>query len=490
MHTARSVVKNTSFLLLGRVVSIGLGFVYFAALARYIHAAGLGKIAIAMSLVSLLTLLVNFGLSQVIIRDVASDKAKARLYVSNSLFLRGAFSIVFVFTLIIITRIANYPSDTILIIYIYAIAYIFDNITDLTFSIFNAFEKMEYITAIETGRDIINIVLSLGAIYLHTSLIVIVLISALANLFKLAVSWFVLRWKFTKPSFHLDTQLCRRLLITALPFAALVVLNSISGRINTVILSFYRAEAEVGWFSAANIPIGYLLFLPAVFLQAIFPVFARFHSSSKTSLQLAYRSSFKYLLLLGVPLCIGTLITSDQIISLIYGQGFGNAALSLRILALPLFWMFSYANGGLLNATGGQKLSATLAGIGASINVFLALWLIPSHGYIGASVATVVPGIIFFVPLTLICHRRVEIGVPYALAAKILISALCLGIATFYALKVHVNLFITVFLIAPIIYVLCLLALRAIGRQDIDLLVSLVKGRGRSIPDVKIPARG
>jgi O-antigen/teichoic acid export membrane protein len=489
MHTAKSVAKNASFLLLGRVISIGLGLVYYASLARYIHAAGLGKIAIATSLVSLLTLLVNFGLSQVIIRDVSTDKAKAQIYVSNSLFLRGVLSIVFVFTLIIVTKITNYPSDTILIIYIYATAYIFDEFTDVAFSIFNASEKMEYMTAIQVGRDIINIVLSLGAIYFHTSLIVIVLISALANLFKLAVSWFVLRWRFTKPSFHLDAQLCRRLFITALPFAALAILSSVHRQIDTVILSFYRPEAEVGWFSAANIPIGYLLLLPSTFLQAIFPVFARFHGFSKSSLQLAYVTSFNYLLLLGVPLCIGTLATADQVISLIYGRGFEKAALSLRISSLPLFWMFGYANGGLLNATGGQKLSASVAGMAALINVLLALWLIPSHGYIGASIAAVAPGILFFFPLTLICHRRVGVGLPYALAAKTLISALCVGAATIFALKVRINLFIALFLIAPIVYALCLLALRAISRADMALLVGLVKGTAKSIPNIEIPPR-
>ena len=490
MHTARSVAKNTSILLLGRVISIGLGFVYYASLARYIHDTGVGKIGIATSLVSLLSLLANFGLSQVIIRDVATDKAKVQIYVWNSLFLRGALSIVFIFILIIVTKIANYPSDTILIIYIYATAYIFDEFTDVIFSIFYAFEKMEHVTAIQVGRDIINIVLSLGAIYLHKSLIVIVLISTFANLFKLAVSWLVLRWKFTKLSFHLDAQLCRGLLITALPFAALAVLTAVHRTIDTIILSFYRQEAEVGWFTAANVPIGYLILLPSMLLQAIFPVFARFHGSSKPSLQLAYSTSFKYLLLLGVPLCIGTLATADQVVSLIYGRGFEKAALSLRISSLPLFWMFSYASGGLLNATGGQKLSATIAGTAALINVLLALWLIPIHGYIGASIAAVAPGFLFMFPITLICHRRLGLGLPYALAAKTLISALCVGAATIFALRVRINLLIAVFLIAPVVYALCLLVLRAIGRADLDLLVGLVKGTAESIPDIEIRARG
>ncbi len=484
MNTARSVAKNTSILVLGRVISIGLGLFYFAALARYIHASGLGKIGIATSLVSLLSLLTNFGLGQVIVRDVATDKTRAQIYVWNSLFIRGVLSAVLVFILIIITKVAKYPFDTVVIIYIYAIAYIFDGFTDVIFSIFNAFEKMEPMATIQVGRDIINVVLSIGAIYLHTSLIMIVSISAFANFSKLALSWVVLRWKFTKPSFGVDAQLCRRLFISALPFAALLLLNSISGRISTVILSFNRSETEVGWFSGAGMPIGYLYLLPNMFLQAIFPVFSRFHGSSRKSLQFGYYYSFKYLLFLGVALCIGTLVTANQAISLILGPGFEKSVVSLRILSIPLFWMFGYANGSLLNATGGQKLFAALSGIETSINLFLALYLIPKYGYIGASVAVVAPGILFFFPLTAICHRRLDIKLPYALVGKTLISALCLGAAAFYALKVHVNLLLIIFLIGPLVYGLCLLALRAIGRPDFDILVSVIRGKAKSGRDI------
>ena len=199
MRTAQRVAKNTTILLLGRVLSIGIGIVYVAVLARYIHAAGMGKIATATSLVSILILLANFGLGQVVVRDVARDKTKAAVYVPNVLALRVLLSVVFWIVIVGITRITEYPSDTILIIYIYGVAYVFDVFTDVAFSVFNAFEEMEFQAGIQIGRDVINIGLSLGAIYLGASLTVIVLVSAAANLLKLVASLAVLRWRFVKP---------------------------------------------------------------------------------------------------------------------------------------------------------------------------------------------------------------------------------------------------------------------------------------------------
>lgn len=489
MSTARRVVKNTTVLLSGRVLSQGLGVVYLAALARYVQAAGMGKIATAISLVSMLILLADFGLGQLIVRDVAADKAKAASYVPNVLLLRTFLSIVFGAFIVCIMAITSYPDDTNLIIYIYSFAYILDALTDVAFSVFHAFEKMEYSAAIQTGRDIINMILSFGAIYLHASLITIVFMSAVASLLKLVVSLAILRWKFVRFRLQIGQRFCRRLLVSALPFAALGLISLVNREIDVILLSLYHSEEEVGWFSAANTLITYLLLIPSMFLQAIFPVFARFHSSSRDALQRAYRASFKYLLLLGFALCVGTIVTADEVITLVYGSGFENAVLALRILAFLLFWMFGFANGALLNATGGQTLLTAIEGVGAALNVIVAFLLVPRFSFVGASIAAIVSGGGFFFPIVLTCHRRLGIKLPYALAIKSLVSSLFMGVSVALSLRAEVNLFVSVFVIAPIIYGVLLVLLRAIGYKDLLILTQLFRRRRTSSARIEeIPA--
>src|SRR3990172_784466 len=93
MNSTRRIAKNTFVLLLGRFSSQAFGIFYVAALARYIHASGMGQIATATSLVAIIMLITDFGLGQVIIRDVARDRAKASFYVSNALILKVLLSI-------------------------------------------------------------------------------------------------------------------------------------------------------------------------------------------------------------------------------------------------------------------------------------------------------------------------------------------------------------------------------------------------------------
>ena len=487
VSTSRRVAKNTTVLLVSRVFSIGIGIVYVAVLARYIHAAGMGKIATAISLVSTLILLADFGLGQVVVRDVASDKTKAAFYVPNVLALRVLLSVVFLIVIVGITRITQYSSDTILIIYIYAVAYVFDVFTDVAFSVFNACEEMEFPAGIQIGRDVINVGLSLAAIHLGASLTMIVLISAVANLLKLVTSLAVLRWRFVQPKLQIDYRLCLYLLIVALPFAALAFIHLANSSIDTVLLSLYRPEQEVGWFSAANTLIAYLLLLPAQFLQAIFPVFARFHSFSRDALQQAYRTSFKYILLLGFPLWAGTIVTADHVIALVYGPGFEDGALALRILGFSLFWMFGFVNGALLTATGGQTLLAVLEGVSLVVNIVVALLLIPSFGLFGASIAAISPGVVFSFPIVLACHRRLGIKVPYALAIKSLVASIGMGITVALSLQAQINFFVAVSF-APIIYGVLLLAFRAIGHEDILMLTQLLRRKTDAVRTVEIPA--
>lgn len=488
MFTARRVVKNTTVLFLARMLSIGLGIIYIAALARYIHPTGMGKIAIALSLVSVVTLLANWGLSQVLIRDVASDRSRATTYVANVLSLRVALSLICCLVLGILTQLTPYSDDTILIIYIYGIAYVLDVLTDVAFSIFNAFEQMEYQAAIQIGRDIVNIGVSLAAIYVGASLIVIVFVSVVANVLKLAVSFAIMRWRFVKPTWTIDLRLCRQLLFVATPFAAIVFIELIDRAMDPFLLSLFHPEEQVGWFSAAGTLISYLMLLPTQFLQAIFPVFARFHNMSGDALQQSYRLSFKYLVLLGLPLWAGTIATADDVIALVYGPGFENGALALRVLAFNLFWMFGFANGGLLIATGRQTLLAGIEGAGIIVNAICAWFLIPSYGFLGASIAAISSGVVFAFPIVVICHRQLRLRVPIGLIFKSLIASIVMGVAVAATLRVGMNLFAAIFAVAPLVLVMALALLRVIDRDEVMMLARLVSRQRERAQVSEMPA--
>jgi O-antigen/teichoic acid export membrane protein len=476
VNTARKVARNTGILLLARAFSIGLGLVYVAVLARYIHADGMGKIATATTLCALLSQLALLGVSQVIIRDVAADKSRTPYYASNTLLMRSLLCLVFVIVTVVVAHFVGYPPDTTYIIYVYCFAYAFDALGDIARSIFSAHEDMQYQAGLQMIRDVINISLSLAAIWLGASLIIIVLISALADLVKLGLSLLILRLKYVRSWPGINLGLVQRLVVSALPFAAVSAVFLVDSQIDTLILSSHRSATEVGWFAAANSVITYLTMVPIVFMQAVFPVFSKYHVTSQEALREGYHWTFKYLMLLGFALCIGLIVTADTVIRILYGPGYENAAISLRILSLILFWLFGHANGNLLNATGGQKLLAKLAVAAVVINVFLALTLIPAIGYLGASIAAIAGGVVFSMPITIICHRRLGMPLPLGNVAWSLLAALLMGAAVAIAQRNAVHVAIAVCVIAPLTYGMALIAFHVLDRSDL-MMFSQVLGR-------------
>jgi Uncharacterized membrane protein, putative virulence factor len=97
------------------------------------------------------------------------------------------------------------------------------------------------------------------------------------------------------------------------------------------------------------------------------------------------------LVLLGVPLTVGTFVLVHPIIRLLSPSGlFARSEPSLRILSIAIVFLFAnsafYA---MLNAINRQHMNAWATGLAAAINIVLNLIFIPLYGYLAASTTTV-----------------------------------------------------------------------------------------------------
>jgi len=224
------IAKNASALMLGQIVSRTLGIFYVAALARYVGAEGIGKISTATALNGLLVLVVGPGLDTLLVRDVAADEQRSGRYVCNMLILRALLGVPFVLFTTAVARVAHYPSDTVAIIYVYALVYLFDRFGEILAAVFRAFERMEYDAGSQIVRDLINISLSLLAIYLRRSLLAIVLVSALAHACKLLLMMALLNGRFVRSRLAISFSMSKRLLISSLPFGVLLILHTLQAQ--------------------------------------------------------------------------------------------------------------------------------------------------------------------------------------------------------------------------------------------------------------------
>jgi O-antigen/teichoic acid export membrane protein len=211
-------------------------------------------------------------------------------------------------------------------------------------------------------------------------------------LFTIVYSLVVIRvFRLGRVRLGFDINLVRRWFPLALPFAFTFFLTNLYFRADVPILQHFRSFAEVGWYTFAYKPFEALQFVPLAIQAVVYPLLGVYFVTDVLRLKLAYERFFKVLVLLGVPLTVGTFVLVHPIIRLLSPSGlFARSEPSLRILSIAIVFLFAnsafYA---MLNAINRQHMNAWATGLAAAINIVLNLIFIPLYGYLAASTTTV-----------------------------------------------------------------------------------------------------
>jgi len=150
--------------------------------------------------------------------------------------------------------------------------------------------------------------------------------------------------------------------------------------ISTVMLSFMKGDAVVGWYYAAYRMVLALLFVPGAWGSTIFPVMSKFYVISRDSLRFSFEKSFKYLTILGIPIGVGATVLAQRLILLIFGAEYANSATALQISVWSSVFIFmgaTFSNS--FNSFNMQVMETKIAGSCVALNVVLNLLLIPKY---------------------------------------------------------------------------------------------------------------
>lgn len=141
------------------------------------------------------------------------------------------------------------------------------------------------------------------------------------------------------------------------------------------------------------------------------------------------KTGLKVLLVLALPIAVGTTILAEPIILLIPGPGYlPQSAWALQILIwyLPI----SFTNGLLqyvLIAVNRQRILSVAFAVGVAFNITANLLLIPPFGYLAAAVVTVVSEVVLLAPFLWVTLREVGMLRVVGVAWRPALAALIMG---------------------------------------------------------------
>lgn len=391
MNSLQRVTKNATVLIVSNIISKAFKFFAMIFLARHLGVEGFGNISFAITYAIIFIVFVDFGLHPLTVREVSRDKSLADTYLNNTLGLKILLA-TFVYIIISLSiNLTNYPHILKLIVYTIAISLILDSMTKTFFSIFHAFEKMEF----QAFAQIINsFILFLGTIIGtrgNHNILFFAYLYIFASFITLLYSLTICSKKFIKPSIAINFNIWKTLIKQAWPMCVMAATVMLYFRIDTIMLSFLKDQIAVGLYSAAYRISEAAILLPAMFVSSIYPLLSKSNTFTQNSLSFIYEQSFRLMLYIAIPVAFSIMFLSHEITSFLYGTNFLEATKALQILiwASAIMYLTMLMGMTFLSANK-QILNLKMVICAAVINITLNFFFIPLFSFIGASITTAI----------------------------------------------------------------------------------------------------
>jgi len=467
MNTIQRIIKNVGVLFISQMLSYVLGFFTLAYSARYLGVDGYGTLSLAIAFTGIFSVLMDLGLNTLTIREVARDKSLEREYISNITLIKIILSLITFILIVIFANISSYNQETLYTIYLIGLYTIFSTFSLLFYAIFQAHEQMEYKSLgviLSSGLLLLGVLL---ATYNKFNIIQFSSIYTVVGVLTLTYAILIFIWKFSLPKLHFDKTLWTNLLKESWPFAITGISLTIYKWIDTLILSSIQGTVAVGLYSAAFNLISVLLFIPIVFNHALFPLMSRYYNSSKELLNITFEKLLKIMLLISLPIGIGTIVIANKVIILIYGNAFIGSVIALQILIWSTVLIFARSPfERLLESSNRQLVLTKIFIIAVIFNACFNITLIPKYSYLGAAIVNVSTDALILAILFLLIKRNNLIFISKNMKIylfKIIISSLIMGVILYY-LK-ELNIFLLIFT-GIIIYSISILLLRVLEEDE------------------------
>ena len=345
------------------------------------------------------------GLGHLLIRDVAADISQIDKYVSNFLASRIFLAVLMVGATTSLVFQTNYDPKTKWVVIIMLIGIFPESINELCRSVYIAFEEVYFESVGVVSNVIIKLGIGLIFVYNGYGLPAIAMIILIGHLCAMIINLLIIHFRYISKWQFPNFNFLKEQLPKALPFIVIGTFYIMDNRLDKILLSFLDDEEAIGLYAAATTVIFAIGLVPDAYRVAILPIMSRYQRHDTDKLQSLYSYSYKFLAFLGIAFFIITLLTSDDILFLLYSRELPIAVTSLQILSFSIVFTFANAlNTRVLLVYDKQHLTARFMLITAVINIFIVLLLIPSLGAIGAAIGTTTSAILRF----LLLNRKVS----------------------------------------------------------------------------------
>jgi O-antigen/teichoic acid export membrane protein len=494
----RTIVKNASVMMVGQLISWVLAMLTTIFVPRYLGPEVLGQFALVNSIWAIATMFAGFGTDTLLTKEIARNPERTSQLVAVAISVRMLFFVLSALIIAVYIYLMGYSQTIIYLFFLVGMGQLIGHFALVAGSALSGLERM-------SDGSIAGI---LGKI-VYTSLVLLVIVGGLGIYAVAGVSivsgtasvillfYFLSRqkriWSPFKPS---DIT---RILKDGTPFLLSSLVLLIYQQVDVIVMSNLIDYQTVGWYNSARNITGTLLFIPTIFIGAVFPALSRSHAQGSSLLPKITSKTIDMMLLCGVPIGLGLMTVANPLALLLFGAQFAPSGPALAVLGIGLIPVYlTIIMGYFLIAT--DRLSAWLVVmvVGIIATLILDIILVPlcarmfNNGAIGGGLSYIVTESAMVVAGIFLLPRKILGWHNLWYAARVFGAGIVMVVVTWWFRDMFIAIPIVV---GGVVYVGLIAALRVVPPEDLKLLTGMVESKfGRFLnfrkeqpADIKIP---
>ena len=479
---AHKIASNTLYQAVGKVLGTGLGVLSFAFMSRYLGPADFGVYATALTHVALFATFADLGLPVMHLRMRALRGGDKGIQDSSELRNLHGLRILSTLLLLLVGVLAGfilpYGPKVVQGIMILSVGFIAVSFSQYIAAVFQ--EKLITIRLAASevlGRAVMfgivffavqfdaGLVAIYGAVVAGSFAALLLAYILIKNTWRIIPEWIFSSWP--------------GLLKKASALILLTTFSLIYFKIDTLLLAWIRSDHEVGIYTAAYKYLDVFITFPALFSTLALPFMARaMAANNKPLLSRRFERAFRAVMIVGIPLALGTFFFGGDFVQLLSGSSFAESADVLTVLSLAVLPLFI---GNLTTTTligiGRAKIVAWIFGVAAVIGVLAYIVAINYAGYWGAAWVTIAVESVIALAGFAAMTRFVDVRSIGSRLLGLVAAGAIAGAALYATSGQHIAIRIG---LMGLLYAAALLITRAVSRDELQALISFTRHKTKT----------
>lgn len=386
----RSLLQNLAFAGASGA-SAGLLLILFVIAGRVLGDVEFGKFSFALALGTIFETLMDFGLHQVTVREVARDKSRASSVLHHTLGIKLLWAAGGLTALLITATLLRQEWDVRVACYLIGGALVARSFMFTIRGVLQGLEHFGWDSIVVLGDRGLLLVLGGAALWSGYGLLGLSAAFVVARGAALVLGAWLTQAQLGGVSVKYDRDIWRDLQRSAVPFGLFLVVLNLYAYIDSVMLGVMKGDVETGIYGAAYKVYEGVGYLPGVIASVLTP--------RLSSLYMTDKRGHRRLVYAGLAGSVGlTLVVSivgyalaEPAMRLLFGPAFVGSAQSFRILCVGMVFVSAiWTLHATAISTNRERLLVRATLIGLAVNVAVNAYAIPSMGANGAALATVV----------------------------------------------------------------------------------------------------